>query len=85
MGQSLVCFYTAIDMIKRRNLRTRNIKVLVLDEADEMLNKGEINYKIFCYNTLILTPSNFFFFVTSGFKEQIYDVYRYLPPDCQVC
>ena len=29
------------DMIKRRNLRTRNIKVLVLDEADEMLNKGE--------------------------------------------
>lgn len=29
-----------IDMIKRRNLRTQNIKVLVLDEADEMLNKG---------------------------------------------
>ena len=28
------------DMIKRRNLRTRNIKTLVLDEADEMLNKG---------------------------------------------
>ena len=27
-------------MIKRRNLRTRNIKMLVLDEADEMLNKG---------------------------------------------
>ena len=46
------------DMIKRRNLRTRNIKTLVLDEADEMLNKG--------------------------FKEQIYDVYRYLPPDTQV-
>ena len=47
------------DMIKRRNLRTRSIKTLVLDEADEMLNKG--------------------------FKEQIYDVYRYLPPDTQVC
>ena len=46
------------DMIKRRNLRTRNIKTLVLDEADEMLNKG--------------------------FKEQIYDVYRYLPPETQV-
>ena len=46
------------DMIKRRNLRTRGIKVLVLDEADEMLNKG--------------------------FKEQIYDVYRYLPPETQV-
>lgn len=68
------------DMIKRRVLRTRwvmkyfvnylhisnmyclsirrAIKMLVLDEADEMLNKG--------------------------FKEQIYDVYRYLPPATQV-
>jgi ATP-dependent RNA helicase len=46
------------DMIQRRNLRTRNIKMLVLDEADEMLSKG--------------------------FKEQIYDVYRYLPPATQV-
>lgn len=46
------------DMIKRRSLRTREIKTLVLDEADEMLSKG--------------------------FKEQIYDVYRYLPPDTQV-
>jgi len=46
------------DMIKRKNLRVRNIKILVLDEADEMLSKG--------------------------FKEQIYDVYRYLPPATQV-
>ena len=46
------------DMIRRRTLRTRGIKMLVLDEADEMLNKG--------------------------FKEQIYDVYRYLPPATQV-
>lgn len=46
------------DMIRRRVLRTRAIKMLVLDEADEMLNKG--------------------------FKEQIYDVYRYLPPATQV-
>jgi len=45
-------------MIRRRTLRTRSIKMLVLDESDEMLNKG--------------------------FKEQIYDVYRYLPPDTQV-
>ena len=45
------------DMIKRRALHTKNIKMLVLDEADEMLNKG--------------------------FKEQIYDVYRYLPPELQ--
>jgi ATP-dependent RNA helicase len=46
------------DMINRRNLRTRNIKMLVIDEADEMLNLG--------------------------FKEQIYDVYRHLPPATQV-
>ena len=45
-------------MIKRRSLDTRDMKILVLDEADEMLNKG--------------------------FREQIYDVYRYLPPDIQV-
>jgi superfamily II DNA/RNA helicase len=45
-------------MIRRRNLRTRNIKMLVLDEADELLNLG--------------------------FKDQIYDVYRYLPPQTQV-
>lgn len=46
------------DMIRRRNLRTRGIKMLVLDEADEMLSKG--------------------------FKEQIYEIYRYLPPATQV-
>jgi len=46
------------DMISRRYLRTRTIKMLVLDEADEMLNLG--------------------------FKEQIYDIYRHLPPATQV-
>jgi len=46
------------DMIKRKKLLTGNIKMLVLDEADEMLSKG--------------------------FKEQIYDIYRYLPPATQV-
>ena len=46
------------DMINRRNLRTRAIKMFVIDEADEMLSQG--------------------------FKEQIYDIYRYLPPACQV-
>jgi len=45
-------------MIRRRNLRTRQIKMLVLDEADELLNRG--------------------------FREQIYDVYRYLLPSTQV-
>ncbi|CAB4273804.1 unnamed protein product [Prunus armeniaca] len=47
------------DMIKRRTLSTRAIKLLVLDESDEMLS--------------------------TVFKDQIYDVYRYLPPDLQVC
>lgn len=46
------------DMIRRRNLRTRSIRMLILDEADEML--------------------------TLGFKEQIYDIYRHLPPHTQI-
>ncbi|CAO1616895.1 unnamed protein product [Parajaminaea phylloscopi] len=46
------------DMIKRRHLRTKNIKMLIMDESDELLNMG--------------------------FKEQIYDIYRYLPPATQV-
>lgn len=46
------------DMIKRRTLRTRAIKLLILDESDEMLSRG--------------------------FKDQIYDVYRHLPPELQV-
>jgi len=45
-------------MIQRRALQTRALKALIIDEADEMLNKG--------------------------FKEQIYDIYRYLPPSTQV-
>lgn len=46
------------DMIKRRCLKTKNLKMLVIDEADEMLGRG--------------------------FKEQLYDIYRYLPPETQV-
>ena len=66
-------------MIKRRNLRTRNIKLLILDEADEMLNKGELYLRSSPFRdhtSPIITHS--------GFKEQIYDVYRYLPPATQV-
>jgi len=40
-------------MIQKRELHTRHLKMLVLDEADEMLSKG--------------------------FKDQVYDIYRYLP------
>lgn len=46
------------DMIQRRALKTRHIKMLVIDEADEMLGKG--------------------------FKEQLYDIYRFLPPETQI-
>jgi len=46
-------------MIRKRHLRTRTIRMLILDEADEMLNQG--------------------------FKEQIYEIYRYLPRGTQVC
>jgi len=43
------------DMIQRRELKMRSIKLLILDEADEMLVKQ--------------------------FKEMVYDIYRYLPPN----
>lgn len=46
------------DMMEKQKLRTRAIKLLMLDEADEMLNLS--------------------------FQEQIYNCYRYLPPDSQV-
>jgi ATP-dependent RNA helicase len=46
------------DLIKRNALQTQHLKVMILDEADEML--------------------------TRGFKEQIYDIYRYLPTHTQV-
>lgn len=45
------------DMIQRRTLKTKSIKILIIDEADEML--------------------------TQGFKDQVYDIYRYLPYSTQ--
>eukprot|EP00921_Rhytidocystis_pertsovi_P017750 GHVQ01027880.1.p1 GENE.GHVQ01027880.1~~GHVQ01027880.1.p1 ORF type:complete len:397 (-),score=32.33 GHVQ01027880.1:129-1319(-) len=44
-------------MITERVLSTKHIKMLVLDEADEMLNRG--------------------------FKDQVYEIYRFLPPGIQ--
>jgi ATP-dependent RNA helicase len=41
------------DMIQRRTMKLHSLKMLVLDEADEMLNRG--------------------------FKQQVYEIYRYLP------
>jgi len=46
------------DMIKKGHLKTINIKLTVMDEADEMLSKG--------------------------FKNQIYDIFQYLPKSMQV-
>ena len=46
------------DMITRRALSVRKLRMLVIDEADEMLS--------------------------AGFKEQLYDIYRHLPPHTQI-
>ena len=45
------------EMIRRRTFKTNSIKMLVLDEADEMLSEG--------------------------FKDAVYEIYRYLPPGLQ--
>ena len=47
-----------LDMIKRQHMNTRNVKMLIIDEADEMFIKG--------------------------FKDVLYDIYRYLPDATQV-
>ena len=47
-----------LDMITKKALDTRNLKVFILDEADEMLSKIFLN--------------------------QIYDIFRFLPPNVQV-
>lgn len=39
-------------MIRRRSLRTRAIKMLVLDEADEMLNKGTVTSIFYLHTSL---------------------------------
>jgi len=44
-------------MMQRKKFKTTSIKMLILDEADEMLSRG--------------------------FKDQVYDIYRFLPYDTQ--
>ena len=46
------------DMLRRKNISTSQCKIIVIDEADEMLSQG--------------------------FKEQIYDIFQYLPRTIQV-
>lgn len=43
MARDCLCNLSPADMIRRRSLRTRTIKMLILDEADEMLNKGSVH------------------------------------------
>lgn len=46
------------DMIRRKHIHTKGMKIIILDEADEMLSPG--------------------------FKEQVYNIFQYLPKDVQV-
>jgi translation initiation factor 4A len=48
-----------LDMIGRGALQINNLKLFILDEADEMLGRG--------------------------FKDQIYDIFQFMPEDIQVC
>jgi superfamily II DNA/RNA helicase len=47
------------DMMRRDKISSKHIKLIILDEADEMLS--------------------------SGFKEQVYNIFQYLDNDVQVC
>jgi translation initiation factor 4A len=47
------------DMMRRDKIGSKNIKIIILDEADEMLS--------------------------SGFKEQVYNIFQYLSNEIQVC
>lgn len=47
------------DMLKNLSLNTKDLKLFVVDEADEMLS--------------------------SGFQDQIYEIFQYIPKSSQVC
>ena len=47
------------DMIRRQHVNVKHIRVLTLDEADEMLS--------------------------TGFKDQVYNIFQYMPKDIQLC
>jgi len=47
------------DMMRRNHIQSKSIKLIVLDEADEMLS--------------------------TGFKEQVYNIFQFLNKDVQVC
>jgi translation initiation factor 4A len=53
------CTGRVYDMMRRGNISSKTIKLVILDEADEMLS--------------------------SGFKDQVYNIFQYLANDVQVC
>jgi superfamily II DNA/RNA helicase len=53
------CPGRVFDMMRRDKIGSKNIKIIILDEADEMLS--------------------------SGFKEQVYNIFQYLNNEVQVC
>lgn len=59
------------DMINRRALRTRSMKMLVLDEADEMLNKG---FKAQVYEIYRYLPSLQVVIVSATFPQDILEM-----------
>ena len=63
------------DMIQRRVLKTDNMKMFVLDEADEMLSVSQATSSM-CHPTLTA--------MQRGFTEQIYDIFQLLPQSTQV-
>ena len=68
------------DMIRRRNLRTDGIKMLLLDEVSGIYFCCLVFARFRC---LLCTQADEL--LNLGFKDQIYDIYRYLPPNTQVC
>ena len=55
-----------------------------LDEASPRWQRLKIRFEILTCEILSLFPSLLVVAFLQGFKEQIYDVYRYLPPSIQV-
>lgn len=53
------CPGRVFDMIRRERISSKTIRLIILDEADEMLS--------------------------SGFKEQVYNIFQYLDQEVQVC
>ena len=76
------------DMIKRRTLRTRAIKLLVLVASRSCFLAQPHLASIISSRYARLIPSimqdEADEMLSRGFKDQIYDVYRYLPPELQV-